>query len=77
MTEIINKIVKNSVWIGAQILVSVPEEGYVDMKLRNGYFCVVQCKNPYEVRVYVSAMGGLNSLISTNNVCELLEKLSH
>lgn len=77
MTEVINKIVKNATWFGARIYVAVPEEGYVDLKLRNGYFCVVQCKNPYEARVYVSAMGGFNSLINTNNVCELLEKLSH
>ena len=77
MTEVIRSIIRNSSWFGAQILVSVPEKGYVDMKLRNGLFCTVQLRNAYEAEVRLAQFGGFSSLIGSDNVCELLEKLSH
>lgn len=77
MTEIINKVVTNSVWMGAQPYVVLPNKGYIDMRLRNGLFCSVQLRNAHEAEVRLAQFGGFSSLIGSDKVCELLEKLSH
>lgn len=77
MTKVINKIVKDIVWMGAQPYVVLPDKGYIDMRLRNGLFCSVQLRNPFEAEVRLAQFGGFSSLIGSDKVCELLAKLSH
>lgn len=77
MTEVIKMVLNNNTWIKARVLVSEPEKGYVDMKLRNNRFCAVQLRNPYEAEVRIPSLGGFTSLIGTSDLCLLLDKLSH
>ena len=58
MTEIINKVVTNSVWMGAQPYVVLPNKGYIDMRLRNAH----------EAEVRLAQFGGFSSLIGSDKV---------
>lgn len=78
IAQIIGQIANASTWMEAKI-VDVPSytKGYIELKLRNGKFTTIIVKNPYEAEVRIASFGGFKSIISTNEVISLLNKLSH
>lgn len=77
MTEVINNIIKHSSQTGSKILIYDKEKGYIDLKLQNGLFCVIQLQNPNEAKVRIASMGGFVALINVSHINELLERLSN
>lgn len=76
--QVIGQVANEMTWLKGEVI-DTPcySAGYIEVRLRNGYFTVIQLNNEFEAEVRIASFGGFKSIISTNEVISLLNKLSH
>lgn len=76
-TRNVGKIANNASWIKAEIISLQYAKGYVELKLRNGLFTVIELKDEVTAEVRIASFGGFKSVINVSEVEELINKLSN
>ena len=76
--QVIGQVANEMTWLKGEVI-DTPcySAGYIEVRLRNGYFTVIQLNNEFEAEVRIASFGGFKAIINVNDLTNLLAKLSY